>query len=278
VQKNSFCLDEEGLAFSVARVFAITSNKIDLHYLLSVLNSRLVEYQLRKISPPKQGGYSAYSSAFLEQEFIRRIHFTTPAAQRKTRVAALVAQYERKADAELLAEVIRLLPQDADGMFLAFAPNATGTEENSDVVHDLLAHLAEQMIALNKQKQAEQKRFLGWLEGALTVRPDKDGNTGIDALTGKTTLRGYLGDYQKGEDAVPFDAIVDVLHKNRTRIGVSTDDARFIAKLKAEYGKSLGILLPIKAQLARTDTLIDQVVYRLYGLTEEEVKVAEGKK
>jgi len=28
------------------------------------------------------------------------------------------------------------------------------------VIHDLLAHLAEQMIQLNKQKQAEIKSFL----------------------------------------------------------------------------------------------------------------------
>jgi hypothetical protein len=29
--------------------------------------------------------------------------------------------------------------------------------------------------------------------------------------------------------------------------------------------------------LAKTDALIDQVVYRLYGLTEEEIGVVEGK-
>jgi hypothetical protein len=68
-----------------------------------------------------------------------------------------------------------------------------------------------------------------------------------------------------------------VLYKNRNRIGVSLSDARFNARLKVEYENSLGVLLPIKARLARTDALIDQGVYRLYGLTEEEIKVVEGR-
>ena len=36
-------------------------------------------------------------------------------------------------------------------------------------------------------------------------------------------------------------------------------------------------VLPLKERLARTDRLIDQVVYRLYGLTEEEIGVVEGR-
>jgi hypothetical protein len=33
---------------------------------------------------------------------------------------------------------------------------------------------------------------------------------------------------------------------------------------------------PLVARIAATDRLIDEVVYRLYGLTEEEIKVVEG--
>ena len=41
--------------------------------------------------------------------------------------------------------------------------------------------------------------------------------------------------------------------------------------------KAWQVLLPIKEQLQRTDDLIDQIVYRLYGLTDEEIAVVEGK-
>jgi hypothetical protein len=37
-----------------------------------------------------------------------------------------------------------------------------------------------------------------------------------------------------------------------------------------------GELAEAQARIARTDALIDQIVYRLYGLTEEEVAVVEG--
>jgi len=76
---------------------------------------------------------------------------------------------------------------------------------------------------------------------------------------------------------LPFDELMDILHRNRTRLGVSLNDARLLVRLKAEYEKSLAVLLPIKERLAFTDKLIDQIVYRLYGLTEEEIAVVEGK-
>lgn len=100
--------------------------------------------------------------------------------------------------------------------------------------------------------------------------------SGLDALTGKTRIFGYLGDYQKDEPETPWSEIEDVLFKNKRHIGANLNDTRFIARLRAEYEKSLDTLRPVKAQLGRTDWLIDQVGYRLYGLTEEEIAVVEG--
>jgi hypothetical protein len=56
-----------------------------------------------------------------------------------------------------------------------------------------------------------------------------------------------------------------------------------------EYDESLHRVVPLKERLAKADALIDKerlakadalidaVVYRLYGLTEEEIRVVEGK-
>jgi len=38
---------------------------------------------------------------------------------------------------------------------------------------------------------------------------------------------------------------------------------------------SLGVHQPLLARISATDSLIDQLVYKLYGLTEEETKVVE---
>jgi len=143
-----------------------------------------------------------------------------------------------------------------------------GPVEQPDVVHDLLAHLAEQMIEMNKQKQAEVKGFLEWLEREIGVP--------IDNLTRKTYLRNYLGDYQKGEHHLTLKELLDILRKNRRRLGVDPTARDFQERLEQEYRASLKRLLPLKARLAATDRLIDLIVYRLYGLTEEEVVVVEG--
>ncbi|RKY64607.1 MAG: hypothetical protein DRQ02_11250, partial [Candidatus Latescibacterota bacterium] len=48
--------------------------------------------------------------------------------------------------------------------------------------------------------------------------------------------------------------------------------------IKTEYEKSLSKLLPLKEKIRKTDWLIDQIVYKLYGLTEEEIKIVKESK
>ena len=146
--------------------------------------------------------------------------------------------------------------------------------EQADVIHDLLAFLAERMIALNKERQKKMKAFLAWLEVELEIAPDNKGREGIEALTGKTRLKDYLGDYQKGDEALSFEDLWEILRKNKRRIGRSLTPA-FMQELRTAYENSLSDLLPIKETLRLTDGLIDQIVYRLYGLTEEEIAIVE---
>jgi len=146
--------------------------------------------------------------------------------------------------------------------------------EQADVVHDLLAFLAERMIALNKQRQKKMKAFLAWLEAELEIAPDAKGHEGIEALTGKTKLKNYLGDYQKGEEALSFDEIWSILRKTKNRIKRNLSPS-FMQEVKRAYEESLSALLPIKERLCFTDGLIDQIVYRLYDLTEEEIAIVE---
>jgi hypothetical protein len=139
----------------------------------------------------------------------------------------------------------------------------------SDVIHDLLAHLAQQMIEMNQEKQAEVKGFLAWLA--------REVGAPLDGLTGKSRLQNYLGDYQKGETHRTLDELLDTLRRNRRHLRVDPSARAFQERLARGYEDSLEKLLPLKARLAATDRLIDLIVYQLYGLTEEEVAVVEGK-
>ena len=38
----------------------------------------------------------------------------------------------------------------------------------------------------------------------------------------------------------------------------------------------MSILEPLKAKIKSTDELIDEIVYKLYGLTEDEIKIVKG--
>ena len=82
------------------------------------------------------------------------ISFTTPADERTRLDAELQQLYAESKFTEILAQVDACLPKDEAGNFIA-------EQERSDVVHDLLAFLAERMLEMKKQKQQEIKGFLG---------------------------------------------------------------------------------------------------------------------
>ena len=46
-------------------------------------------------------------------------------------------------------------------------------------------------------------------------------------------------------------------------------------KIRNRFQAAREILLPLDTQLAFTDRLIDRIVYQLYGLTEDEIRLVE---
>lgn len=164
---------------------------------------------------------------------------------------------------DLLQQVDLLLPRtDEDG------PDFE--REHADVVSDLLAFLAERMTALHAERQAEMRAFFDWLEEQLGCP--------IEELSGKTYIRAYH------EQEGGVDALLEVIRKNhpsKTALDVSaprgyraTNPAR--EQVIEGYEQSMATLRPILMQIHLTDHLIDQIVYRLYALTDEEVALVEG--
>jgi hypothetical protein len=141
--------------------------------------------------------------------------------------------------------------------------------EQSDAVHDLLATLAERMIALNKQKQTEAAQFTGWLEAET--------GSAIDAWTLKTIVQSFW--------AQPWTEIERALQKNRNKFmqaagmrGNAADAAMepLLRVARGRWEQSRAALAPILHAIRATDRLIDLIVYRLYGLTDEEIDLVEG--
>ncbi len=180
---------------------------------------------------------------------IRRISFTTPPANR----AALFEEAKALYSAEAPDSIKKLL--DFVGARLEAKP------EESDAVHDLLAHLAERMIEMNKEKNAEIKGFLRWLEGEIGAP--------VEELANKTALKVYY--------AHDFEAFANALAKNKKKLKEGYDPTRREPKdkLRDEFNASMGKLAPLLKRIEATDMLIDQIVYRLYGLTEDEIKIVK---
>jgi hypothetical protein len=248
-------LDDDG-DFSSANTNFAYDSQYSLHYLVAALNSKLstILYGGYFGALIMSGGYFQFQAPQLRILPIRRIAFTTPVARR----AMLMGEAKDLTGSQDLSDLIRFVKARLDVK-----------PEEGDVVHDLLAYLAQHMINLNKQKQAEMKHLLTVLEGLLKVS--------VDALVGKSRIKNYLGDYQKGELELTYAELEDILFKNKGKLKISLSDSRLQDHLRTEYESSLKILRPIKASLAWTDWLIDQIVYRLYGLTDEEIAIVEGK-
>ena len=159
------------------------------------------------------------------------------------------------------AGIISLLTAESAPL-LDFVGERLGAEpEEGDVVHDLLAHLAERMIDMNKEKNAEIKAFLGFLEGET--------GAAVDDMLNKTAVREYYSH--------EFQRLIDILVKNRKKLrdGYDPKSPTNYRHLQEWYEDSVDKLQPLGGRIEATDRIIDQIVYRLYGLTEGEITIVE---
>ncbi len=245
-------IDKDAFSNTLLYIIKSKDRNCSLKFILSVLNSALIGFFFRL-------AYSIQSEDLFPQIMlddisnlpIRRISFTTTPDRRTALVEqakALFSEFLGAPDNQKILEFI--------GARLSAAP------EESDVVHDLLAYLAERMIEMNKEKNAEIKGFLRWFEGEIGAP--------VEELTNKTAIKEY---YEAG-----FDMLAGVLAKNKKKLKDGYDPTRREPKEKllAEFNASVGKLAPLLKRIEATDELIDQIVYKLYGLTSDEIKIVEG--
>jgi len=257
-------LDEKSFynRHSLSNIIMKEGVQINISYILALFNSSLLNFWFAN----KYGLLMEVGIFKVNQIPIRHINFTTPGKVRSKLLEEGKTLYQMSLEKKTFQPIIVLMEN-----CLSHEP------QRADVMHDILAFLANQMIEMNKEKQKEIKGFLKWLESRLKIQSDTEGSEGIEALTGKTQIKNYLSDYQKGEEHLPFEEFWKIMDKNKTRIQANLKSRELYENIKSEYEKSLSKLLPLKENLRKTDWLIDQIVYRLYGLTDEEIKIVEGK-
>ncbi|MFQ6100095.1 MAG: Eco57I restriction-modification methylase domain-containing protein [Anaerolineae bacterium] len=251
----------------------VKDGSYSLGYLLAIVNSRILShYHIRGSAIALRDDFPKIVLAETRNLPIRRIAFTTPPEERERLV-------EEGLDHE--AREMERNTRNAKGGFVPFADSRafrdsefgrwvqarlSAEPEQSDVVHDILAHLAERMIEMHKAKQVEVRSFLDWLAG-YTGRP-------IDDWALKTNLRNY---YE--HDWTEMERILKRNQRKLPNVALDVDTYKNepAARIRTAWETSMETLRPLLARIEATDRLIDQIVYQLYGLTEEEIAVVEGR-
>jgi type I restriction-modification system DNA methylase subunit len=215
-------VDKEGLIPQGGVYFATLKEgqQYNLLALLAMLNAKVSTFVFKNLwsGIHMGGGFLRFRTENVGTIPIRGISFTTPPDRR----AALVEQAKALYSAEA---------PDSQNILGFVGARLEAKPEESDVVHDVLAHLAEQMIDMNKKKNAEIKGFLRWLEGEIGAP--------VEELTNKTTIKEY---YEAG-----FDALAGTLAKNKKKLKEGYDPTRREPKekLQAEFNASVGKLAPL---------------------------------
>jgi len=302
---QAFAFDRDKL-FCNNKCFIIPTNNL---FLLALLNSRITWVYLTSKVSKLHGDTFALQSIYVENLPIRYIFFTTPEGERQAQVAVLQRLYQEEDFLKLLEAVEAFLPKDENGEFVVFTrsiPTKQAIEkgwlteeqaekwalesndlsgydeqgrplERSDVVHDLLAYLAERMIEMHKQKRQIIERFWTDLEGVTDPQIFKKLRKGKQERT-----------LARSEACRPF--VDPESHSTKSlEASLEWNEAAFREFARALAGRigNLSDLVEVYRRYApdfkelmekieTTDRLIDQIVYRLYGLTEEEIAVVEA--
>ena len=229
-----------------------------LYYLLAVLNSKISQfYMYHLVFVMSSGAFVKARANHYARLPIRRIDFTTPVEVRTALVEQALARYE----AALVASRLTL----------------DVTDYPPDVIHDLLAHLAEQMIALNRRKQQRVADFTLDLEGVTDadtfakLQKGKQGRTLWKAAACRPYVEEDSYTTHSLEESLAWseDAYKAFVKKLAGRVPRLSD-------LIAVYRDHAPDYAALVQRIVATDRIIDQIVYQLYGLTDEEIALVEG--
>lgn len=66
--------------------------------------------------------------------------------------------------------------------------------------------------------------------------------------------------------------------KHKNKISIDPSNRKTQELLERHFNKSMSVLEPLKEKIKATNELIDDIVYKLYGLTYEEIEIVEGRK
>ncbi|MCJ2556822.1 MAG: N-6 DNA methylase [Candidatus Thermoplasmatota archaeon] len=273
--ENRFGVDYLGLIGS-QDIYALAIKDefsyVDPHFVVALLNSRFMTWAYQLFYGRRKKAEFDYYTNLLEHIPIPKIDFTTPM---KARVALL--ENAKELYQEYLKTKARNPILDFLKSRLPKGGNLVREKEESDVVHDLLAYLADQMIEMHRQKQNQTETFFTDLQGVVeeevfkTLQKGKQGRS----LYKKRKCRAYVE--KKSFKTYHLDTVLTWSPEAfKDFVKLLAGKVPNLSDIMQVYDKYHADVLKLQERIDKTDELIDQIVYRLYGLTDEEIGIVEG--
>ena len=154
-------------------------------------------------------------------------------------------------------------------------------------MHDLLVYLAEQMMNLNRQRQQASEDFMLGLESVLSdtelqkigrlwtppnIQQAGDGDAAKRFADAEEKLGSLASQQLDLRDDIGL--VNEEQWKWLLKRRLSKPD---LVELTRVYRKFQPPIATLDKRIAGTDHVIDEIVYRLYGLTPEEIDIVEGR-
>lgn len=236
------------------------------YYLLALLNSRLLfaiaKTMVSVLGDEDAGGRLELRAVHIQHLPIRRINFVTEASERAKHVSNLWLMYTSNQHEALLTRINAMLDP---------------ADDHSDVVHDLVAQLAQAMLNLHKQRNEQRENLMLDLEGILSNdelgkiqrlwTPPKASNAEAERELGALAQR-------KLDLRDDFAQLTEAQWKWLIKQRLKTVPS--MSGMVQIYRQHQPMLAQLDHTITRTDTLIDQIVYRLYNLSDDDIRVIEN--
>jgi hypothetical protein len=222
VKEHRFSIDNSNSGFSCARVFAITSDTIDIKFLTLLLNSELIKFYIQNNASVKAGGYFSYSSKVLNSVPILLSQQTSNFISFFDKLKTLNNDMLGRSSA-MRSYIQMILKRE----------NLSRKLENWNELNfgDFIKELNKTIKATNKRRAKE----------AVII----------------------LDENEERHETTPYVVIPTLTKKDEFEWMELFEDN----KKKAQV---------LQSQIVSTEKEIDQMVYELYGLTEEEIEIVEN--
>ncbi len=222
-------------------------------YLLGFINSSIFKFYYIEKMVTNRDTTPQLKKIHLDLIPIRKIHFSTDTEEKSTfleNLEQLFETYLKDGNIERIQPIIeQCLPKNEEGQII-------GDDEKSDVLHDFLSSLAEQMCECHTTLANESQGFLRWLVREL--------HKNLEELKHKAKLKEFY--------SFDFDTFLDFLKENQDKISLDLQERVFQERLEIEFNNSCNILMHNLDKIKKTDTLIDQIFFALYNLSPENIE------